>query len=91
MTLHVQPHARSSAVAGLHGDALKLKIDAPAADGKANAKLIAYLSGILDVPRGTIAILHGATSRRKVVEIAGGPEIAARVQALVAARDRGSE
>ena len=82
ITLHVQPNARRSAIAGLHGDALKIRIAAPAVDNKANAVLIEFLSESLGIPKSAIVISRGATSRRKVVEITGGPEIAARLSKL---------
>ena len=75
LSLHVQPGARKSGIAGLHGDALKVKIAAPAVDNKANAALIAFLSEALAVPKSAIALRRGTTSRRKVVEISGGPEL----------------
>jgi len=75
LSLHVQPGARKSAIAGIHGDALKIKIAAPAVDNKANAALVGFLSETLDVPRYAIVVRHGATGRRKVVEITGGPEL----------------
>lgn len=78
LTLHVQPGARKNEIVGLHGDALKVRIAAPAADNKANAALTAFLSETLGVQRSVITIRHGATGRRKVVEITGGPEIAAK-------------
>lgn len=59
----------------MHGDALKVKVAAPAVDNKANAALIEFLSAALGVPRSAITIRHGATSRRKVVEVSGGPEL----------------
>lgn len=80
LTLHVQPGARSSGPAGRHGDALKLKIAAPAADNKANEALTLFLSRSLGVPRAAIRIAHGRSSRHKVVEIAVEPDsIAARL------------
>ena len=79
LTLHVQPGARKSGVAGTHGDALKVKIAAPAADNRANEELVEYLGELLEVPKSAIVIRHGATSRRKVVEIAGGPELASKL------------
>jgi uncharacterized protein (TIGR00251 family) len=82
LTLHVQPNARRSAVAGLHGDALKVRIAAPAVDNKANAELIDFLSESLGIPKSAIRISRGATSRRKVVEITGGPELAPRLVKL---------
>jgi uncharacterized protein len=82
LTLHVQPGARRSEIAGLHGDALKVKVAAPATDNKANAALIELLSEALGVPRSGITIRHGATSRRKVVEVAGGAELRERAARL---------
>lgn len=79
LTLHVQPNAKASTMAGLHGDALKIRIAAPAVDNKANAALIEFLSETLGVPRSAISIRHGASARRKIVEVIGGPEIAERL------------
>jgi uncharacterized protein (TIGR00251 family) len=82
LTLHVQPNARLSEVTGFHGDALKVRIAAPAADNKANTELIEFLSKTLEVSKSAIAIRRGGTSRRKVVEIIGGPELARRLAKL---------
>lgn len=71
LNVHVQPNARVSAFAGLHGDALKIRIAAPAVDDKANAALIDFLHRFLGLPSSLISIRHGARGRRKVVEIAG--------------------
>ena len=75
LTLHVQPGAKQSEITGLHGGALKIKVAAPAVDNKANTALIEFLSATLDVSKSAITIRHGATSRRKVVEITGSPEL----------------
>lgn len=79
LTLHVQPNARRSEIAGLHGDALKVRIAAPAADNKANAELIDFLSESLGIPKSAIAIRRGTASRRKVVEITGSPELVTKL------------
>jgi uncharacterized protein (TIGR00251 family) len=71
LTLHVQPSARASAISGRHGDALKVRIAAPAAENRANATLIELLSEALAVPASAIRITRGDKSRRKVVQIAG--------------------
>lgn len=71
LTFHVQPGARTSGIAGVHGDALKLRLAAPPVDGKANACLVAYLAGLLQLPRAQIAIVSGASGRRKLVRITG--------------------
>ena len=82
LTLHIQPNARKSSIAGVHGDALKVRIAAPAVDNKANAALVEFLSETLGVPRSAIAILSGATARRKVIGIAGGLELSGRAAKL---------
>lgn len=71
---------------GLHGGALKLKIAAAATDNRANTALIAYLSETLDIPKSTITIRHGATGRRKFVEITGGEDLLKRLEALAKIR-----
>ena len=86
VTLHVQPNAKKSETAGLHDNALKIRIAAPAVDNKANAALVEFLIGLLGVPKIAIAIRRGATGRRKVVEITGDPELAAEVKALALSR-----
>jgi uncharacterized protein (TIGR00251 family) len=78
-TIRVQPNARRNEIAGLHGDALKIRVAAPAVDNKANVALIGFLSETLGVPRSAISIRHGATGRRKVVEVSGGPELASKL------------
>ena len=69
LTVHVQPNARTSAVAGFHGDALKIRIAAPAVDNKANAALLDFLRDLLKLPAARIGIRHGAHGRRKIIEI----------------------
>lgn len=82
LTLHIQPGARASGPAGRHGEALKLRIAAPATDNKANEALSAFLQRELDVPRAAVRIAQGRSSRRKVVEIAAAPRsLAARLNA----------
>ena len=79
LNLHVQPGARRSEIVGLHGSALKIKVEAPAVDNKANAALTEFLSETLGIPKSAVAISRGAAGRRKVVEITGGPELVARL------------
>ena len=70
LTVHVQPNARQTAVAGRHGDALKLRVAAPAVDDKANRALIDFLHQWFKLPTSLISIRQGNRGRRKVVEIA---------------------
>lgn len=71
LSLHVQPGARKTEIAGLHGDALKIRLAAPPADGKANECLIAFLAEQLEVPRARVELIGGATSRQKRLRISG--------------------
>jgi uncharacterized protein (TIGR00251 family) len=71
LDLHVQPGARATAAAGVHGDRLKLKIAAPPVDNKANALLLAWLAARLGVPRSAVRLVRGETSRLKTVAVSG--------------------
>lgn len=82
LMLHIQPGTRKSGIAGLHGDALKIRIAAPAVENKANGALVEFLGDALGVPKSAITIRRGATGRRKVVEVLGGPELVAKLVLL---------
>lgn len=69
LTLHVQPGAKRSEVAGLHGEALKLRLAAPPVEGKANEALMRFLAELFNVPLRNIELKQGAQSRHKVVRI----------------------
>ena len=56
LTLHIQPGAKRSEVAGLHGDALKIRLAAPPVDGKANAALLAFVAATLGLPRSAVEL-----------------------------------
>lgn len=71
LTLHIQPGARKTEIAGPHGDALKIRLAAPPVDGKANDALVDYLAQALGVPKASIVIASGHTARRKRLEIRG--------------------
>jgi hypothetical protein len=89
LTLHVQPNARVSGPAGRHGEALKLRIAAPAAENRANEALLDYLRRELALPRSRLRIVHGAASRDKVVELAAaGADTAARLRAWDESKSR---
>ena len=71
LELHIQPGASRTEVAGLHGERLKIRLAAPASDGRANAALIEFLAEQLGVPRRNVSIASGAASRRKRVIVEG--------------------
>jgi hypothetical protein len=71
LTVKVHPRARRSAVTGRLGDAWKLDLMAPPAEGKANDECVRFLAELAGVPRARVRIVTGLTSRTKVVEIEG--------------------
>jgi hypothetical protein len=71
LTLHIQPGAKRSEIAGLHGDALKIRLAAPPIDGRANEALLKYLAGLFEVPLRQVELRQGGQSRHKVVAISG--------------------
>ena len=71
LTLHIQPRASRTELAGLHGNAIKLRLAAPPVDGAANAELVTFLADRLSVPQSAVEIRLGASGRRKTVNING--------------------
>ncbi len=71
LSVHACPRAAQDQVQGLHGDAVKIRLRSPPADGRANDALIALLGRLLDVPARDLMIVAGHSSRRKRVAIAG--------------------
>lgn len=71
LSLHIQPGAKKPEVAGLHGEALKIRLHAPPVDGKANDALIAFLAERLGVPKARVVLEAGQTSRSKRVRVVG--------------------
>jgi uncharacterized protein (TIGR00251 family) len=69
LTIHAQPGAKRTEVAGVHGDALRIRLAAPPVDGKANAELARFLAEAFGVPRRAVTLVRGETSRQKVVRI----------------------
>lgn len=65
------PNAPRSAVCGWLGDALKVKVHAPALEGRANDELCEYLADELGLPRRAVTVAHGDKSRQKLLRIAG--------------------
>jgi uncharacterized protein (TIGR00251 family) len=81
--VRVQPRARKNAIVGEIGDALKLALTAPPVEGRANDACIEFLAEFLKVPRSSITIAAGQTSRNKVIRVRGltAAEVANRLQA----------
>jgi len=72
LNLHVSPGAKRTSVEGPYGDAaVKLKVAAPPAEGRANAEVERFLSKLLGVRRSDVTIIRGASSRDKSVLVRG--------------------
>ena len=69
--VRIHPRARRNALAGEVGEALKVALTAPPVEGRANAACAEFLAELLRVPRSSVSIVAGQSSRNKVVRIAG--------------------
>ena len=67
----VHPRAKKDAITGQVGDAFKLAITAPPVDSKATEACIEFFAKLLNVPRSSVTIAAGQTSRKKVIRVAG--------------------
>ena len=71
LAVRVTPRARRNEIAGVAGDALKVKLNAPPVEGAANAALCDFLAEQLGVRKSAVTLVMGQTSRRKVVRVNG--------------------
>lgn len=72
ITVKVTPHAPRTAVAGIMGDGtIKIQVAAPAEEGRANQALIEFLAATLGISAGSIDIVAGQTSERKLISLLG--------------------
>jgi len=70
-SVRVQPRASKDEIAGEMGGALKVRLQAPAVQNRANDALIEYLAQLLKTPKSAVRILSGDRSRTKRIEIRG--------------------
>src|SRR5438309_5632040 len=70
-SIRVHPRAKKNAIAGQVGDALKVALAAPPVEGKANEACINFFAKLLQVPRSSVTIAAGHTSRNKVIRVIG--------------------
>ncbi|MFA4917140.1 MAG: DUF167 domain-containing protein [Syntrophales bacterium] len=69
--VHVLPGSSRCEVAGVQGEAIKLKITAPPHEGRANAECIVFLSHVLGIKKSMISLVRGHRSRKKTISITG--------------------
>jgi uncharacterized protein (TIGR00251 family) len=87
MAVRVVARAGRTAIAGVRGDALLVRLAAAPVDGAANDALVAFLAEALHCPRRDITLVSGHASRNKRVAVAGLTEVAlaARLDAILSA------
>jgi len=83
LEVRVQPRAAGSGFAGLHGDRLRVRVQAPPVEGRANEALVVLLSEAFAVPRARIVIERGLTARDKRVRIRDAPPAPAAIRDLL--------
>ncbi len=71
LALKIIPNAPQNEIVGWLGEALKVKIHAPALEGRANDELLEFLAEKLGLPRRCVTLLRGDKSRQKVVQLEG--------------------
>ena len=67
----VHPRAKKNAIIGELGDALKLSLTSPPVEGRANDACIEFFAKLLKVPRSSVTIASGQTSRQKMIRVSG--------------------
>ena len=69
--VRVQPRASKDEIVGVMGGALKIRLQAPAVENRANEALVEFLVQFLKTPRSAVRILSGDRSRTKRMEVRG--------------------
>jgi hypothetical protein len=67
--IKVHPRAKKNSITGEAGDALKLALTSPPVDGRANQACLEFFAKLLNVPRSSVTIAAGDTSRNKVIRV----------------------
>jgi len=84
LAVRAQPGAKKTAIAGVYGEGaaaqLKIAVQAPPVEGRANQALIEFLAQTFSVPKSAVALVSGELSRSKVFRLTGVTEVAARTK-----------
>jgi len=81
--VRVQPRASRSEIAGTFGERLRIRLQAPPVDGRANAALVEFLAETFGVPRAAVTIEHGLSGRDKRVRIRKAGPLALQMKAFL--------
>ena len=83
LDVRVQPRASRSEIAGVHGERLRIRLQAPPVDGKANAALVEFVAGLFAIPRARVTIEHGLTGRDKRLRLQGVSSLPPPLESLL--------
>ena len=83
LDLRVQPRASHTEFAGLLGDRLRIRLNAPPVDGRANAALVEFIAEAFGVPRAAVSIEAGLSGRNKRLRIRGATALPAALQPII--------
>ena len=86
LSWHCQPGAKQTKVVGLHDDCLKIALQDPALENKANELLVSWLSKQLKIQQKQIQLISGQNSRKKRIEIHGDISLGQIIEALLPSR-----
>lgn len=86
LDVRVQPRASKTEFAGLMGDRLRVRLQAPPVDGKANASLVEFVADAFGVARSCVVLEKGATGRDKRLRVRGVSAVPAALQPFLAGR-----
>ena len=91
LTVRVTPRSDRDEITGIHGDALKIRLNAPPVDGKANDRLVRFLSEHLKIPNAQVQIIRGFASREKQLLVTGlkAEELLARLGPVIQGNEHG--
>ena len=83
LEVRVQPRASRTEFAGVLGDRLRVRLQAPPVDGRANAALVEFLADAFEVPRARVTIEHGLSGRDKRVRVRGVGVVAPQLRTVL--------
>lgn len=88
LAVRAQPGAKKTAISGVYGEGataqLKIAVQAPPIEGRANQALIAFLAELFSIPKSGIELIAGELSRSKVFLLRGVSQV--RAEAVLALR-----
>lgn len=79
LTVHAQPKASRTALVGVHGDALKIAVQAPPVEGEANQAITEFLAKLFEIPKREVKLCSGEQGRRKIFQIPVSKSLATEI------------